>query len=303
MTKKQEQKKRIKAALGTLGVNIIVFLILFFAAAWKTAGSGEGQYPGIEVNLGSSDEGSGNDQPKTDPGVEQAHDNENPPVQPQQEPAEETPAKSTPVTAPAETKIVQPTTVTDPNSDVEIKEEKKEVKPIEKAPEKKVEEKPIEKAPEEKPKVVDKNAVYTGKKTTTATAPGEGDGKQGTAGNEGDDIGKTGDKGVAGGTEGAAVYNGRAGGGDGGGIEINGWDYDKIPKVTAQDDQVGKVVFEIQLDSDGEIQKIIKIEGGLSPTTEAACKDAIQKITFTRKSGAKVPDITKGRITFVVRAQ
>jgi protein TonB len=302
MTEQQERTKRIKAIAGTIGVNVLVFLILFFAAAWKTAGSGEGQYPGIEVNLGSSDEGSGNDQPKTDIGQEDAKDDENPPAQAVEQPREEVKA-ATPATQEADTKIVQPTTVTDPTSDVEIKEEKKEVKPAEKTPEKKVVEKPAEKAPEEKPKVVDTKAVYTGKNTTDSKTPGEGDGKQGTTGNEGNDVGKTGDKGVAGGTEGAAVYTGKPGGGDGGSLDLYGWEWDNIPKPNIADSETGRVVFQIDVDDNGELIGYRKESGTVSAAAERACIAAIQKLTFTKKSGAKVPPVSKGKITFVIRAQ
>lgn len=301
MTPKQEQQKRIKAALGTTGVCFLVFLVLLLTSAWKTAGSGEGEYPGIEVNLGYDDQGSGNDQPQTPIGDENARDDENPSSQAVDEPKQETPAP-TPEDE-TDTKIVQPTTVTDPNSDVEIKEEKKEIKPTEKPVEKQVVEKPVEKKPEEKPKVVDKNAVYQGKTNSTTKTTGEGEGKQGTTGNEGDDTGKTGDKGVVGGTEGAAVYKGKPGGGDGGTLEINGWDWDYIPKPEVPDNETGRVVFEIEIDENGDLIGYRKESGTVSAAAERACIAVIQKLTLTKKSGAKVPPVTKGRITFVIRAQ
>jgi periplasmic protein TonB len=302
MTPKQEREKNVKAAFGTAGVCVLVFLVLLLTSAWKTAGSGEGNYPGIEVNLGFDDQGSGNDQPETAPGDPQAKDTENPPLEENSE--EEKNIASAEPTPSENVKIVQPTTVTDPNSDVEIKDEKKEVKPEEKVVEKKTTTEPVEKKPEEKPKVVDKNAVYTGKKTTsTGKTPGEGEGKQGSTGNEGDDQNKAGDKGVEGGTPGAAVYKGKPGGGEGGSIEVNGWNYDKIPTVIAPDDQTGRVEFEIQLDENGDLIGYKKLSGSVSPATERECIKAIQKITFTRISTGKVPEVTKGKITFVVVAR
>lgn len=304
MTKKEEKTKRIKAALYTIGVNVVVFLILFFAAAWKSAGSGQGEYPGIEVNLGYDEQGSGDIQPSAEVGNEDATDNENPPAKPIDEPREET-AVPSPAEEETNAKVVQSTTVTDPNSDVEIKEEKKEVKPVEKPVEKipveKIE-KPVEKKVVEKP-TVDKNAVYQGKTTSNPTTSGEGDGKKGTTGNEGDDIGKTGDKGVEGGTEGAAVYKGRPGGGDGGTIELNGWDWGKIEKPQVPENETGRIVFLIEVDQNGELIRYRKESGSVSPAAERACIAEIQKITFTKKTGATVPEVTKGKITFVIRSQ
>ena len=304
MTRQEEKQKRIKAALYTAGVNIVVFLILFFAAAWKTAGSGDGEFPGIEVNLGYDDQGSGDIQPKEPIGDELAKDVENPPAEPVSEPKQETAAP----TAPEETttKIDQSTTVTDPNSDVEIKEEKKEVKPaekpVEKKPVEKVVEKPVEKKVEEQPKI-DNNAVYKGKTNSNPTTPGEGEGKQGVAGNQGDDEGKQGDKGVPGGTEGAAIYKGKPGGGDGGSLDLYGWEWDNIPKPNVPDNETGRVVFEIEVDENGDLIGYRKESGSVSAAAERACIAAIQRLTFTKKSGAKVPPVSKGKITFVIRAQ
>jgi periplasmic protein TonB len=303
MTSQEERRKKTTAALATVGVNVVVFLILFFAAAWRTAGSGEGNYPGIEVNLGYDDEGSGNIQPKEETGTPEATDTDNPPAQPvENEPKQETAAVTPQEEASA--KVVQPQTVTDPNSDVEIKEEKKEVKPAEKTVEKKPAEteKPVEKKVVEQPKI-DTKAVYKGKTDSNPTTTGEGTGKQGEAGSEGDDIGKNGDKGVEGGTEGAAVYKGKPGGGDGGTIVLNGWDWDKIEKPEVPKNETGRVVFQIEVDQNGELIRIRKESGSVSPATERACIATIQKITFTKKPGASVPEITKGQITFVIRSQ
>ena len=302
MTEQQERQKRMKASLGTVGVCGVVFLLLLLTSAWKTAGSGEGDYPGIEVNLGYDDQGSGNDQPQTEIGDETAKDTENPPAQPVEDPKQEVAAPATTQDEP-DAKIIQPTTVTDPNSDVEIKEDKKEIKPTEKPVEKKIVEKPVEKKVEEKPKVVDKNAVYQGKTNSSTKTPGEGEGKQGTTGNEGDDTGKSGDKGVEGGTPGAAVYTGTPGGGDGGTLDLNGWEWDNVPKPNIPDNETGRVVFQIEVDENGDLLTYRKEAGTVSAAAERACIAAIQKLTFSKKSGAKVPPVSRGKITFVIRAQ
>ncbi|MBT1703465.1 energy transducer TonB [Chryseosolibacter indicus] len=303
MASQEEREKKIKAALGTLAVNIVVLLILLFAGSWKTAGSGEGQFPGIEVNLGYDDQGSGNIQPDRPIGSEKANDVENPPAEPTEQVPTLEPQQQAPIEEAPPAKVVQPATVTDPNSDVEIKEVKKEEKPVEKPVEKKPVEKPVEKKPEEKPKVVDQNAVYTGKSTSSNATSGNGTGKQGTTGSEGNDVGKQGDKGVEGGTPGAQTYQGRPGGGNGGTLDLQGWNWDNIPKPNVPDNEFGRVVFEIEVDDNGELIGYRKESGSVSAAAERACIDAIQQLTFTKKTGAKVPPVSKGRITFVIRAQ
>lgn len=309
MTSEQERDKKIKAGATTVAINAFILLVMIFAAAWQTPGSGPGDYPGIEVNLGYDEQGTGEIEPATPIGAEEATTDENPPAETITE--EVQPEVSEPLPAPEEAKpdAVEETTLTDPNSDVEIKEEKKE-KPVEKPVEKKpvvVPDKPVEKPVETKPvekPAVDNRAVYKAKPNTSPAAPGDGAGKQGSAGNQGDDIGKEGNKGVPGGTEGAAVYKGRPGGGDGGtGLDLDGWDWDNIPKPNIPDNQTGRIVFQIEVDQNGELIRYRKESGTVSAAAERACIEALQKLTFTKKSGAKVPDVSKGRITFVIRAQ
>ena len=308
MAYKTENEKRTIAALTTVGVNVLILLILIFAGAWKSPGEGPGDYPGIEVNLGYDEQGSGDIEPGTPIGNENATDVENPPAE--EEKQEEVQEKI--AAEEADVKPIESGTLTDPNSDVEIKEEpKKEDKPPVKTPEKKPEnpvttekkvEKPVEKKPEEKPREADANAVYKGK--TTATTPGDGDGKKGTPGNQGDDVGKEGNKGQPDGTEGAAVYKGKVGGGEGGSLEINGWNWDNVPKPAApENEQPGRIVYIIKVNEDGELIGYNKESGSVSPAFERRCIEALQKLTFTKLPNAKVPEITNGRITFVVRAK
>jgi periplasmic protein TonB len=298
MTNQERRKKQVTAAFTTIAINVVVFMLLLFSAAWKNAGSGEGQYPGIEVNLGYDDQGSGNIQPDEPIGNENATDDENSPSEPNQE---TTPDQSSTTTAEDQGEAkVQTNTVTDPNSDVEIKEEKKEEKPVEKVVEKKPIEKPVEKKVEEKP-VVDTKAVYQSKKNTNASTTGDGDGKQGTTGSEGDDKGKAGDKGVKGGTIDGGAYKGDPGGGDGGTLDIDGWQWDEIPRPAIPENELrGRVVFKIKVNDNGEIIGYEKESGAVSPAAERACVTEIQKLTFTKKPGAKVPPISVGRITFVI---
>lgn len=302
MNTNQEAKNKRIAAATTFVVNAAILLLMIFIGSWKMAGEGEGDYPGIEVNLGFDDQGSGDVEPMTPIGDEKATDDEEAPAEKVEEPVEEKVAEPKVTPPPAETKVAETSKVlTDPNSDVEIKEKPKEEKPVEKVVEKKPEvpvEKPVEKKPDPVP-----TAVYKKPAGTDATKSGDGIGKQGTEGNQGDDVGKEGNKGVPGGTPGAAVYKGTPGGGDGGSLELNGWDWDNIPKPNIQDGETGRVVFNIEVDENGELIRYTKESGTVSASAERACVAAIQKLTFTKKSGAKVPPVSKGKITFVIRAQ
>jgi periplasmic protein TonB len=303
MTTQQERTKKVKASLGTAGICVLVLLLMMLTSAWDTAqsGLGPGEYPGIEVNLGYDTQGSGNDQPMQPIGNENATDTENPPSQETKEPPVEEAAPA-PVESNTTAKPVESNTLTDPKSDVEINEVKKEVKPAEKKVEKKVVDKPIETKPVEKPREVNKDAIYQPKKSGSTNTTGNGEGKQGTTGNEGDDIGKSGDKGVAGGTPGANVYTGKPGGGNKGTLNISGWNWDFEPTIEAPKNESGRIVFRIAVNSDGEVTEVVKEEGTVSLETEQACRREIQKLSFT-KTGTNVPEISRGKITFVITSR
>lgn len=305
----QERKNKTIAALTTAGVNLLLLLLMIFAGGWGFSGEGlgmGGENYGIEVNLGYDDEGTGDIEPGTEVGRPDSQDDEDAPSEPQPEPeTEETSSTPPPTQQVTETKTPETETFTDPNSDVEINETKKEQKPTEKTIEKKpvekvekpAETKPVEKKPVEQPK-----AVYKGKTSSTTSTDGNGEGKKGTPGNEGDDVGKEGNKGVEGGREGAAIYKGTpGGGGDGGfGLQMAGWGWAELPKQPklAETNVRGRIVFEIEIDENGEITSIKTLENQLSPSAERLCRQEIEKHTFVKTSTGQTPERTKGKVIF-----
>jgi protein TonB len=320
MTHQEIIRKRITAGSVTLIVAAIT-VIMMILMAWGMPGEGIGNDPGMEVNLGDSDVGSGTDQ-SPDPGTQTADagepkaaesPNQEEVVQPEQQEASK-PQEVDPTP-------VDPAVTSDEESDVEIKKEKpKEVKPVEKIIEKPTvkpeEKKPVEKAPE---KPVEKVVVKEVKKDPPAPLPGTlykkgtntktdgtAAGKEGTPGNEGNDAaGTPGDKGVPGGTPGAHQYQGTPGGGDGGSttLDLKGWDWDKKPQVTLSTTETGRIVFEVTVNANGDLVKIQKISGSLSAEAETACLNAIRRTTFSRVGTGTPPEETKGKVIFVVRAK
>src|ERR671913_1642331 len=81
MNTSQEAKNKRIAALTTFVVNAAILLLMIFIGSWKMAGEGDGDYPGIEVNLGYDEQGSGDIEPMTPVGSEEATDVENPPAE------------------------------------------------------------------------------------------------------------------------------------------------------------------------------------------------------------------------------
>jgi hypothetical protein len=302
----QERKNKQIAALTTVGVNALLLLLLIFSGGWGFSGDGLGagaDNMGIEVNLGYDDQGTGQVEPATPVGQENATDDEAAPSDPVTEQQDQSSSTPPPPTEVAETKTPETTTLTDPKSDVEIKEVKKEEKPAEKTVEKKPVEKvetPVEKKPPVETKPVVPKAVYKGN-TSSAATNGTGDGKKGTPGNEGDDVGKEGNKGVEGGKAGAVTYKGTPGGGGGGGfgLSMTGWNWDETPKAPKlQESHRGKIVFEIEVDENGEIVSIVTVENQLSPSAERLCRQELEKHTLEKISTGTAAKSTKGRVTF-----
>jgi periplasmic protein TonB len=299
-----EKKNKRTALLYTTIIQIVLVVALFFIVAWRAPDPPLPEY-GIVLNFGTHDQGSGDVQPETPVGNKGQQEEE--PEESKPKVQEETPKVEENETKPVESKPVEQQIVSKVESPVVVKEKKEdEVKPVEKPAEKPAEKKvepKVEKKPvEEKPKV-DPDAVYKPKAAQSTSDNKTADTKAGTPGNHGDDAGKTGDKGSPEGNLDAKALYGKPGGGAGGSsLELSGWNWDEIPKPNVPNNITGRIVFQIQVDSQGELRGIDIVENSLNPEATRACREAVEKLTFS-KTGTNVPDMSKGRITFVVRAK
>jgi periplasmic protein TonB len=299
-----EKKNKRTALVYTTIIQVVLVVALFFIVAWRAPDPPLPEY-GIVLNFGTDDEGSGDVQPETPVGNKGQQEEEPEESKPKVE--EETPKVEEKETKPVESKPVEQQIVSKVESPVVVKEKKEdEVKPVEKPAEKPVEKKvepKVEKKPvEEKPKV-DPEAVYKPKAAQSTSDSKTSDTKAGTPGNHGDDPGKTGDKGNPEGSLDAKALYGKPGGGAGGSsLELSGWNWDEIPNPNVPNNITGRIVFEIIVNSKGELDHYNIVQNSLNPEATKACREAVEKLTFS-KTGTNVPDISKGKITFVVRAK
>jgi outer membrane biosynthesis protein TonB len=281
MIEEREKKNKRIAAATSIGVHVALLIIFLFAVAWRAPDPPLPEF-GIQLNFGLDAQGSGDVQQETPVGSDEKAEETDQAQEVQQEKVSESqPAETTPVEQPVTNKLESPEVV---------KEEKKENKPVDK-PKEKVVEKKEEKIPvkEEVKTAYKPNAEKTESKT-------------GKPGSQGDDTDKAGDKGDPKGTLDANALYGKAGGGAGGSsLDLAGWKWDEIPKPNVPNNESGRVVFEIKVDDAGEIISIRTIERSVSLEAENICRKEIEKLTFT-KSGANVPSVTTGKITFVVRS-
>ncbi len=277
MSDSRERKNKTVALFTSLGIHLAVLLSFLFMMAWRAPNPPLPEY-GIELNFGLDDQGAGDIQPETPASSEEVPAEEPPTDETSTEPVEEKEEESKPV----EEIVEQP--VSKEESPVVVKETKKEivVKPV-----------------KEDAKKEDKKEVKV-----ADTKPSEDKGNPKLA-NQGDDKNKVGDKGSEEGSLDAKALYGKQGGGGGGvGLDLAGWNWDEIPKPNIPNNELnGKIIFEIKVDENGEIISYKVLEKTLSIEAEKACKEAIEKLTFSKKSGAAVPDVSTGKISFVVRTQ
>ncbi|HET6542682.1 MAG TPA: hypothetical protein VFG46_19470 [Chryseolinea sp.] len=299
-----EKKNKRTALLYTTIIQVVLVVALFFIVAWRAPDPPLPEY-GIVLNFGTEDEGSGDVQPETPVGNKGQQEEEPEESKPKFE--EETPKVEEKETKPVESKPVEQQIISKVESPVVVKEKKEDEvkqveKPAEKPEEKKVEPKVEKKPVEEKPKV-DPEAVYKPKAAQSTSDNKTTDTKAGTPGNHGDDPGKTGDKGNPEGSLDAKALYGKPGGGAGGSsLELSGWDWDEIPNPNVPNNITGRIVFEIIVNSKGELDHYNIVQNSLNPEATKACREAVEKLTFS-KTGTNVPDMSKGKITFVVRAK
>lgn len=288
MIEKDERKNRRIGLITSVAVHLVVLIAFLLMMAWRAPNPPFPEY-GIELNFGLDSEGYGEVQPETQP-------NQSETTEEQQAAAENTEQTEKSVEEASPQDVIEEATeqpVAKTESPVVVKETKKEVKPTPK-----VDEKPKEVKPTEPVKTEEKlEATYpaTDGKKEEATANA----------NHGDNPNTVGDKGNKDGSlDAKALYGKQGGGGGGPALDLAGWNWDEIPRpAIPQNESDGKIEFEIKVDENGDIIGYRVLERSLSIDAEKACRDAISKLTFSKKPGAIVPAVSVGKITFVVRTR
>ncbi len=280
---------------------------------------------GVEVSYGFDAQGSGDVEslapPNTNPPNPDAKAG-NPPVDPTPRP-EPTPPSPQPQSSPKASDDEAIVTSDEDDSPVEVKSKPE---PKKEEPKKKIEtetpvKKPVETpkptppapaAPkvEEKPQpTVDKRSLFTKTDKTGAGGVGNGTSDKVAGNNNGDDEGKVGDKGDPRGIMGSKNYSGKpgSGGGDAGGIgtgvnsNIRGWNARIRQPNPDELESDGFVVFNIEIDEDGKVQRVSVKESTLSPADVAVCKKYVQTGVYTAKDDNEGGGI--GTVKFVIKSR
>lgn len=271
-----DEKKNKRIAFATsAGLHLLLLILFLLSMAWRAPDPPLPEF-GIEINFGTSDVGTGDDQPEAPTATEE-----------------------------------QDQQVTDEAATEEEQEQLEEQVPEEVATSKEespVEEEKTEKPVEEKKEVIKPKETDT-KKTEESTAkkPSSTEGSQPVS--QGNDKDKIGDKGIPKGTtaDPNAAYTGKPGGGAGGDgmvLSMSGWAWADTPKTpNIPDNEDGRIVFEIECDEEGDIVGIKTLERGLSLKAEQMLIEEIRKNSLVRTSGGQTPERSKGKVVFVLKTR
>lgn len=292
----QKQEKNVKAAGVTIAVHALL-LVGLFLISFSAPPPLPDQDLGMEVNLGTSDDGMGDEQPL----------NPNPPAAAQ-------PAPSTPPPAPAEAEEQGNTQELATQNEEEAPEVKQPPKP---APKPKEIAKTIETKTEKetrKPKAVQPpaptppappkpKAVFTG---GTSTGANSGNGANGSNNSTGEgNTGRPGDRGVIGGDPNATGYTGTPGAGRGASdFRLNGRNLVNRPSVEWDGNETGYVSVNIKVDRNGNVTSATHSLRGSTINNPAAvriARDAAMRIKYNASTNA--PEEQFGTIRFYFKAQ
>jgi outer membrane biosynthesis protein TonB len=297
MNEREEKQNKTIALITAIGIHALLFLSFLFVLAWRSPNPPLPEY-GIELNFGLDSQGSGDVQPVTPSGTETPAKEEEQQVK-NEKPDDEIKPVVEDKSQPDNSKPVEQPVTTKQESPISVKEEKKaQPKPVEKPVEKPKEK--LETKPEVKPKEAENKATITADKTTATD-------KEGKPVSQGEKTGKTGDQGDPKGTPDAkGLFPNQGGGANAPKLEMDGWDWNKIPNnPNVPNNETGKVVIEILVNAEGDLVGRKVIVRGPSLEADKACLEEVEKLTFTRKYGAglDMPPVTKGIITFFISAK
>ncbi len=274
----QEQKKKRMAIGISLGVHGSLLLLFILILAWKEPNPPIPEY-GIELNFGLSDEGNGDIQPETTTVNEQTQEDSQ-----DIETVESENTESENADDAVEDPIQESSESTD-QQDVSDAESPDVVEQVEENTD------------------VENNPDQTNSSESTSSATDNEQTEDNAHDSQGDTESEEGDQGSEEGEINQdALYPGETGSANGASLEMAGWNWDFLPKPNDPTQESGKIVFQITIDDEGYITRIITLEKTVTPSVEKIYRDAVQELTFSKKSDYKPAAFSTGKITFIIKA-
>ena len=268
MEKEEEDRKR-KAWMTTGGIQLALLLLFYFLVAWQAPDPPNPEF-GIELNFGEVSTGSG----------------------------------SQPVISPVPTETVE--------EEMEVAQESAETESNDTEKSEVVQENPVETVENVNADVVQEEIVEASSSEQVETNDGTEEANSSAAADQPDQEvnesqGETEESGDQGDPEGdineEALYGTPGGGDDGSSLQLSGWEWDSPPEPDDTSEEAGRIVYEIEVDSDGYLKGYKILTSTVSPAVIQKYTLAIQNLTFSKTSSYKPAQTSKGKITFIIRAR
>ncbi|SHM85853.1 hypothetical protein SAMN04488057_104105 [Cyclobacterium lianum] len=308
--REQENTKK-KAIIITFITNVLILAAIYFIVVWKPPVPPMSQF-GLELNLGFTDVGSGENQTTTAPSTSQEPaaeaaapgepapqptENITPASPPQSNPSESKPATSQPEIQ-AQSNVPSPVKAEKQPERARETTEKKTEKPSE-SRENPVKEQPAPEKVEEKKPTVDPRAIFgAGGTKGSSNQPASGS-QQGTSNQQGDEGNPQGT------VDGRSILqsgSGNTGDGSGYNLDLAGWDFASRPNIQDNvSNRNGKIVFRITVNDNGRIVQAIPLEYNVSNEVLNYYRTVVNRLSFKRQSGNPTAEYSTGRITFIIR--
>ena len=286
-SKSFERKSRLQSAGVTIFIQLLLFLVLFFTVVWEKPNPPKPIY-GLELNLGFSDFGSGN-----------------------QSEVPTSATESPVIESPAPGEIAPPTTATVATTSSTVSKSKPSTnKAVSTQPSPikgetvatpsfpKEEDKPTAQKEVEQPKI-DQRAIFgSGGKSGKGTDPssGLGQGNTSTAGDQGKPTGAVDGRALQGSGSGKGVASGA-----GYSLDLVGWEFAARPSINDRvSTRNGRIVFKITVDGSGKVVKSLPLEYNVSNEVLAYYRQVVNQLDFKKSVGAAA-DFSSGKITFVIQ--
>lgn len=304
-TDSQEAENKRKALIITIIVNVLVLLAIFFIVVWREQVPPLPKY-GMELNLGFTDFGSGNNQTTSPPSEAQTPNTQTPaPGDQAPKPVEATVPVTQPKTEAAKpaSSPAKPTVeaLSKTPSPVKASEKptpavkdpspaKKETTPVTQ-PSVSEAEKTTTKA-EEKPKI-DQRAIFGASGTT-------GSGSQPAAGSAQGSSTQKGDEGKPTGT-----IDGRANTGIGSGynLELGGWEVASTPNLNDHpSDRNGFITFAIIVNDFGKVETSTLVQTNITDNHVINhFRNKLKEFSLKRSTQGQIAEFSRGKITFTIK--
>lgn len=297
-------------ALASATVAMVGILIILFLVTLSSSTPNPPPVEYVEVNFGTSDVGSGSVQTYNKPNpspraenVKKSEDKPNPKVTttPRVERTPVTPTTRTEETKTSKSPTEKPIIASRTESPVSVPERPETKRPEATSP--KSTPAPPRTEPVKKVETVDPSALYkrssggAGSNGTNGRAAGVG------GNNNGDDKSGVGDKGNPDGNINAKEFYGKPGGSKSGvALNVSGWSFGNNKLDKDDSDEGGKIIYQIRVDSDGNIVSARPMQQTVSPSVESFYRRQVMRFKLRPKGSVTPSELAVGTLTISISA-